>query len=228
MPKFSFNNLINSISKLISEDQVSEQPKRNPQQAAHEVEIQNAILVLAAEVIRCNRNYTSGTEDFVHRFFEKQFAGKGAKHRIKAINDHLEMGTEPLLKISCKELKMLTTYDSRVSITQFLFGVADADDFVNPRELRCINRIATYLGLSAKDFKEIKEAFIRQNNPYKLLGIDEEATFDQVKVAYRKMVLKHHPDKREAHVNEDEANTKFREIQRAFELIKTQRGDKSN
>ena len=177
MPKFSFNNLIDSISKLISEEQVNEQPKHNPQQAAHEIEIQNAILVLAAEVIKCNRNYTTGTEEFVQQFFTKQFAGKGTRHRIKIINDHLEMGTEPLLKISCKELKMLTTYDSRVSITQFLFGVADADDFVNPRELRCINRIATYLGLSAKDFKELKEAFVKQNNPYKLLGIDDEATF---------------------------------------------------
>ena len=224
MTKFSFNNLVNSISKLMSEEQDIEKPRRNPQQAAHEIEIQNAILVLAAEVIKCNRNFNTGTEDFILNFFVQQFGAKGGKQRLNAIRNHLEMGIEPLLKISCKELKMLTTYDSRLSIAQFLFGVADADDFVNPKEIRCITRIATYLGISDKDFKELKQAFIRESNPYKLLGIDDDATLEQVKIAYRKMVLKFHPDKREAHTNEDEANAKFREIQRAFELIKVQRG----
>jgi DnaJ like chaperone protein len=133
------------------------------------------------------------------------------------------MGTEPLLKIACKELKMLTTHDSRLSILQFLFGVADADDFINPKELRCLNRIATYLGISDKDFKELKLAFISENNPYKILGIEEEATLEQVKAAYRKMVLKFHPDKRGADVSTEEANVKFLQVQRAFGIIKEQR-----
>ena len=223
MAKFSFNNLVNSISKLISEEQVVEKPRRDPQQVAHELEIQNAILVLAAEVIRCNKNYTENTEEFVLQFFIKQFGERGAKQRIKSITDHLEIGTEPLLKIACKELKMLTTHDSRLSILQFLFGVADADDFVNPKELRCLNRLATYLGISDKDFKELKHTFIRENNPYKILGIEEEATLEQVKAAYRKMVLKFHPDKRGVEVTAEEANAKFLQIQRAFALIKEQR-----
>ena len=223
MPKFSFTNLIDSISKLISEEQVIERHHRDPQQAAHEIEIQNAILVLASEVIKCNRNYTGSTEDFIIQFFTKQFGAKGAKQRIKSVTDHLEMGTEPLLKISCKELKMLTTHDSRVSIVEFLFGVADADDFINAKELRCLNRIATYLGISDKDFKEMKQNFLARSSPYALLGIEEDATTEEVKIAYRKMVLKYHPDKREAHVSEEEANVKFRAVQRAFEIIKTQR-----
>ena len=222
MAKFSFNNLVNSISKLISEEQVIEK-RKDPQQAAHEIEIQNAILLLAAEVIRCNRNYTSGTEDFIVQFFVKQFGEREAKQRISSVSGHLDMGTEPLLKIACKELKMLTTHDSRLSILQFLFGVADADDIINPKELRCLNRIATYLGISDKDFKELKLAFISENNPYKILGIEEEATLEQVKAAYRKMVLKFHPDKRGADVSTEEANVKFLQVQRAFGIIKEQR-----
>ena len=224
MAKFSFNHLVNSISKLISEEQVTEKPRRDPQQVAHELEIQYAILVLTAEVIRCNKNYTTNTEDFVLQFFVKQFGERGAKERISSISGYLDMGTEPMLKIACKELKMLTTHDSRLSITQFLFGVADADDFVNPKEMRCLNRIATYLGISDKDFRELKHAFISEKNPYSILGIEEEANFEQVKAAYRKMVLKFHPDKRDTTVTTEEANIKFLQIQRAFELIKAQRG----
>jgi DnaJ family protein C protein 9 len=55
------------------------------------------------------------------------------------------------------------------------------------------------------------------------LGIEEEATLEQVKAAYRKMVLKFHPDKRGADVSTEEANVKFLQVQRAFGIIKEQR-----
>ena len=219
--RFSFNNLIDSISKMISEEGVVEKKqKKTPTQKAHDDEIQNAILVLAADVIRCNRNYTAETEKFIYDFLVKQFGAVGVKHKISSIAEHLDVGTEPLTKISCKELKMLTTHDSRMTIIEFLFGVAVADDFVNAKETRCIHRIATYLGISDKDFKELREHFISENNPFKILGIEEGASFEQVRVAYRKMVLKFHPDKRKSHITETEASLKFREIQRAFETIK--------
>src|ERR1700741_148566 len=165
MARFSFNSLIDSVSKFISEEAVVEK-KLSPQQKAHQQEIENAILVLAAEVVRCDKNLSSDTEKFIHRFFEKQFGGTGAKHRMASINNHMEIGTEPFTKMACKELKMLTTHDSRISIVNFLFGVAASDDFINAKEQRCIHRIAGYLGISDKDFKQIKYAALAGNNPY--------------------------------------------------------------
>ncbi len=223
--KFSFDRLLGSISKMISEEEeLSGKQKKSPQQKGHDEEIQNSILVLAAEVIRRDRNYTSATEKFIRDFLTRQFGANGLARRMKAIDGHLDTGTEPFVRIACKELKMLTTHDSRLNIVHFLFGVAAADDFVNAKETRCINRIAGYLGVNDKDFKEIRHTFLQDNNPYKILGIEEEATTEQVRIAYRKMVLKFHPDKRETNVTEEEASLKFREIQRAFETIKKQRG----
>ena len=117
---------------------------------------------------------------------------------------------------------MLTTHDSRLSILKFLFGVAAADDFVNPKELRILTRIAGYLGISDSDLKQVKRAALSSNNPNYTLELEDGATYEEVKAAYRKMVLKYHPDKRDDGVTEEEANLKFREIKRAFELIKQQ------
>ena len=221
MAKFSFNNLLNSVSKLILEEEVVER-KLSPQQKAHQQEIENSILVLAAAVIRCDRNFSAETEKFIHHFLAKQFGATGARQRSNSIISHIEIGTEPFTKIACRELKMLTTHNSRISIVNFLFGVAAADDFINAKEIRCVQRIAGYLGMSEKEFATLKQNAVRDNNPFNLLGVDEDATFEQVKIAYRKMVLKFHPDKRAEEISEEEASIKFREIKRAFEMIKQQ------
>lgn len=221
---FSLNSFIKSLAKMIGDDEVVDKTEKlNPQQQAHQKEIEASIFVLAAAVIRCDKNYTSGTEEYIAQFIQKQFGGHATIQRLKPVAEHVEMGSEPFVKISCKELKMLTTYDSRLSIVNFLLGVAAADDYINPKEARTINRIATYLGISDKDFKHIKSLFSSKHNPYLVLGLDEEgATLEMVKKAYRKMTLKYHPDKRGEDMTEEEANIKFREVQRAFELIVAQ------
>lgn len=221
MAKFSFNSFIGSVSKLISEGDVVEKGLTS-QQKAHQQEIENSILVLVADVIRCDRNFSNDTEVFVQEFLAKQFGPVNKAHRSTTVTNHIEVGTEPFTKIACKELKMLTTHDSRLSILKFLFGVAAADDFVNPKELRILTRIAGYLGISDADFKHIKRTALAVNNPYYTLELEDGATFEEVKAAYRKMVLKYHPDKREDGVTEEDANLKFREVKRAFELIKSQ------
>ncbi|KAF2791950.1 DnaJ-domain-containing protein [Melanomma pulvis-pyrius CBS 109.77] len=55
-------------------------------------------------------------------------------------------------------------------------------------------------------------------DPYAVLGLETEATADEVKKAYRKLALKHHPDKAQ---DEDKtaANKKFQEIAFAYAVL---------
>jgi len=51
---------------------------------------------------------------------------------------------------------------------------------------------------------------------YKILGVDEKASEDELKKAYRKMSMIHHPDK---NGNTDESKQKFQELNNAYELL---------
>jgi DnaJ-class molecular chaperone with C-terminal Zn finger domain len=51
---------------------------------------------------------------------------------------------------------------------------------------------------------------------YKVLGINKNATIDEIKAAYRKLARKHHPD---LNPNDKEANKKFQQINEANEVL---------
>ena len=59
-------------------------------------------------------------------------------------------------------------------------------------------------------------------DPYSILAVDKEATQDQIKSAYRKAALKHHPDKAAAE-DKEAANTKFQEIAFAYAILSDER-----
>ena len=51
---------------------------------------------------------------------------------------------------------------------------------------------------------------------YKILGVDKEATQEEIKKAYRQKALKHHPDKNSGNKEHEE---KFKEINEAYEIL---------
>jgi len=53
---------------------------------------------------------------------------------------------------------------------------------------------------------------------YNILGIEKNASIDKIKKAYKKLVVKWHPDKNPNNI--EEATAKFKEIQEAYEVLK--------
>ena len=52
---------------------------------------------------------------------------------------------------------------------------------------------------------------------YRLLGIPRNATIDDIKVAYRRLARKYHPD---VNQNDPAASDKFRQVQEAYKMLK--------
>ncbi|EEQ31487.1 hypothetical protein McanMca71_007886 [Microsporum canis] len=59
-------------------------------------------------------------------------------------------------------------------------------------------------------------------NPYEVLGVAEQASADEIKSAYRKKALRHHPDKVSSE-SKDEAHKKFQEIAFAYAVLSDER-----
>jgi len=53
------------------------------------------------------------------------------------------------------------------------------------------------------------------NDYYQLLGVSKSATSDEIKRAYRKQALQHHPDRNKS----KDAADKFKEVNRAYEVL---------
>ena len=56
-------------------------------------------------------------------------------------------------------------------------------------------------------------------DPYEVLGVSRNATDEEIKKAYRQLSRKYHPDANINNPNKDQAEEKFKEIQRAYDQI---------
>ncbi|KAF2092673.1 DnaJ protein, subfamily C, member 9 [Rhizodiscina lignyota] len=66
--------------------------------------------------------------------------------------------------------------------------------------------------------EELADAAPTSINPYEVLGLAKDASADEVKTAYRKAALKHHPDKASPE-EKDAAHTKFQEVAFAYAIL---------
>lgn len=130
-----------------------------------------------------------------------------------------------------RQFKDLIGYQPQVlqMMIHLLFRIAMADGKFHPAEERYIKDVATIFNLSQMEFDQIKALFIKKNDgAYAILGVSANASDDQVKSAYKKLVIEYHPDKLMAKgVPEDFikiANEKMSEINSAYDQVCKERG----
>jgi len=82
-------------------------------------------------------------------------------------------------------------------IVDGLFHIAKADGMVHEAELAFLEHVATIFGIREAAFARISSRHIvpEEGDPYAILGIDRDASNDEVKRHYRRIVAETHPDK---------------------------------
>ncbi len=210
----------------------SRRPQVDPfeyyRQQSSRYDIQTMLMALSASVMNADGKVLKVELDYVKSFFQAQFGDRFTKEHLQILRHFLNSGQIPLNEI-CSDIRNRMPIEVRVQLIHYLFGIAKADGEVSTSELNSINRIASMLGVSAVDFESVKNMFYRNvDSDYKILGIDSNASDDEVKKAYRKMAIAYHPDK-VAQMGEEYqkgAKEKFQKIQDAYEAIKKRRGFK--
>ena len=198
-----------------------------------------SMLVLSSYIIKADNKIMHSEMEFVRQFlrqnFGEQAVNQGQEILLKLFEIQKKQGIQEFrntIHQSCAEIKHNMDVSQRLQLLNYLVIIAKVDGYVSPEEIKALKEVARHLGLTAKDVDSMlnMENGARANSniedAYKVLGLSSTATDDEVKVAYRKMALKHHPD-RVATLGEDirkAAEKKFQDINDAKERIFKARG----
>lgn len=197
------------------------------QRAQQSNDIPSILMALSAAVMKADDKVLKVELDYVKAFFHQQFGPQFNANHLQILKKYLDADI-PLSQI-CQDTRYRTSVEVRMQIIHYLFGIANSDKNVSNSELTIITNIAMMLGVPQMEFESIKNMFYRNtNSDYKVLGIEDTATDDEVKKAYREMAKKFHPD-RVAQMGDEYqkgANEKFQKIQEAYDAIKKNRGFK--
>lgn len=198
-----------------------------------------SMLVLSSYIIKADGKIMHSEMNCVRNFlrnnFGEQAVRQGEDILLKLFEMQKQQGAttfKETIRKSCVEISFHMNIGQRLQLLDYLIIIAKVDGTVSPEEVYALKEVATYLGLSAQDVDSMlnMEASSNQqiglDEAYKILGISPNATNDEVKAAYRKMALKHHPD-RVSTLGDDvreAAEKKFQEINNAKERIYKTRG----
>ena len=193
-----------------------------------------SFLVLAAYIIRADGKVMHSEIETLRAFLRRNFgevAVTQGDNIIRNIFDQQkQMGTmafEQIIRDSCWQIAAHMNSSQCLQLLSFLVELTKADGRVDPSEVNALRNLAHWLGLDASVLESMFNLEKHDTqSAYKVLGISPNATNDEVKAAYRKMALQHHPD-RVATLGEDirlAAEKKFKEINEAKERIYKERG----
>lgn len=186
------------------------------------------LLSLAAIVIKADGHISQHELDYVRAYFVRTYGKNRANTIFRTFNSVINKREIDIIK-TCSYMRMQTSYEMRLQILHFLFGIAMADGVIEQSELNTLRQITRYLNINNYDFESIKAMFMKSGSgdeAYKILEVDKDASETEIKKAYRTMVKKYHPDRLtgmdEAYIKG--AREKFEKVQEAYEKIRKERG----
>lgn len=177
--------------------------------------------------------------EFVRRFLRTNFGEDAVaegeqillnlfeqRKRMEATNPYAFQNT---IRECGAQIAANMSYEERLQLLSFLAQIARSDGNVCAAEIDALKEVAQSMQLSAKEVESMLNLSGNSlEEAYKVLEIEPTATDDEVRAAYRRLALKHHPD-RVATLGEDirkAAEEKFQSINNAKERIYKARGMK--
>ena len=113
-------------------------------------------------------------------------------------------------------------------LIDLLLTLANADGVMHPEEEKLIEEAVVIFGLE-REYSQLKAPYSGGDEFEKslmVLGATASESFSEIKKKYRRLAMKHHPDKVQAQGVSPEliaiSEARFKEIQHAFDIVKKQ------
>ncbi len=128
----------------------------------------------------------------------------------------------------CAYYRSVSAWEGRLLLLQLLFRIALSDaEGITREEEDLIRRIAILLGLDESAYRRVRASFVRdKTGAFEILGVDPDSSIEEIKKAYRKLVVENHPD-RVANLGPEFvtlAEEKFKAVQQAYEEVRRAKG----
>lgn len=193
-----------------------------------------ALLVLASYIIKADDKAMHSEMELVRAMLRQNFGEdavtQGNDILARLFEEQKRQGWnnfKQTVRDCCLQANLNTDQSQRLQLLNFLCQIAQADGHVDTSEVTALKECAQWLGMSTSEVDSMLNLGHNDlESAYKVLGVSPNATDDEVKRAYRRLALEHHPDKVAA-LGEDvrkAAEKKFQEINAAKELIWKARG----
>lgn len=120
--------------------------------------------------------------------------------------------------------------DTLRDLLEGLFHIAMADGFYHPNEDAFLETVTEIFGLPKTEFNTLRMRFAPEakQDPYTVLGVSPDASIDDVRRVFRRLVRENHPDAMMARGLPEEAmqlaEKRMADINRAWDDIESQRG----
>jgi len=184
-----------------------------------------SLMVLSAAVIKADGKTLRAELDYVKDFIRKNFGETAVTEAMQLLDSFLRQNIN-IYSVG-QQIAGNMNYSQRLQLFHYLSQIAMADGEFSQSEKSVLEAIGSTIGLTQADVSSVIAMFYKDTrSAYAVLEISPNATDDEVRSAYRRMAMKHHPDK-VATLGPDvqkAAAEKFRQIQEAYETIKKERG----
>ena len=192
------------------------------------------MLVLASYIIKADGKVMHSEMETVRQMLRQNFGEtarmQGDEILRRLFDEQKRVGSQQFRQTvleCCQQIARNMDYSQRLQLLNFLVIISKADGRVDASEVTAMKECAQWMSMSADEVDSML-GMGRDDlaSAYQVLGVSPDASDDEVKKAYRRLALEHHPDKVAA-LGEDirrAAEKKFQQINDAKERIWKARG----